>query len=80
MYPVVLISAIAIALTSPMANAAEGNAKALQKTALLEYESYIHSLKTSEEPDRFRTPYDPIFSINYGKMSLLSKIASAIEF
>ncbi len=68
MYPVVLISAIAIALTSPMANAAEGNAKALQKTALLEYESYIHSLKTSEEPDRFRTPYDPIFSINYGKM------------
>ena len=47
MYPVVLISAIAIALTSPMANAAEGNAKALQKTALLEYESYIHSLKTS---------------------------------
>ena len=69
MYPVVLISAIAIALTSPMANAAtEGNAKALQKIAPLEYESYIHSLNTSEEPDRFRTPYDPIFSINYGKM------------
>lgn len=49
-------------------NAFEANSEKFAEAFPLQYDSYVKSLKTSEEPDRFKTPVDPMHSIIYGKL------------